>query len=346
MNFATILGLMSFALWLVLLLYRGRYWEDAAQASRRPNPLRPKFGRPLPTREEPSDSPAAALPEVVIIVPVLNNGRNIRRVLSSLLAQDYPNLRLVILVDQQSSDSSLEIARTIVPNPADSPFRTLHLLPHSPLPPEWSSRTWALSQALIFAKNQSPTAELVWIADPETLQGSGMLRSLVQMLELEGRDMVSIMPELPVTNLIERITVPAYHYFFSLVTPYNWVNDPVSRSAAAGSSILLRRASFERIGGIIPIVGEDENTALAAAIKAIGTIKIANSDQAVSIKTYDTMADLRKLLALVVPVQQKHPIFTHSIFMGGLLLGFIAPPLLVIFASGVAQFFGFLTWVM
>ncbi|MDI9408624.1 MAG: glycosyltransferase [Candidatus Pacebacteria bacterium] len=344
MTFATILGLSSFALWLVLLLYRGRYWEDAFRFYRQPNPLRPKPDRVGVKSPEPlmASSVIPPRPEVIIVIPILNRARAIRRVLLSLLHQDYSNLTHIILVDQQSTDSSLDIAATVPPMAG----RTLHLLPHSPLPPEWSSRTWALSQGLLLAKSLSPTAELVWFADPETIQGEAMLSSLVASLESEGRDMISIMPELPVGSFIERIAVPAYHYFFSLLNPFSWVNDPLSSAAAAGSSTLLRRAALERIGGIITIVGIDEDASLAAAIKGIGTIKIENSDQAVSLRRYLEINEVRKLLARVVPAQQKNSIFTHTVFISGLLVGFILPPMLALFSTGVAQFFGYATWLM
>ena len=344
MTFATILGLTGFALWLVLILYRGRYWEDAFRFYRQPNPLRPKPERAAAKSAEPliAATIAPVPPEVIIIIPLLNNARTIRRVLLSLLNQDYSHLSHIILVDQQSTDSSLEVAGSIPPQLA----RQVHLLPHNPLPPEWSSRTWALSQGLLLAKSLAPTAELVWFADPETIQGEAMLSSLVKTMESEGRDMISIMPELPVENFIERIAVPAYHYFFSLLNPFSWVNDSLSSAAAAGTSVLLRRAALERIGGIITIIGIDEDASLAAAIKAVGTIKIENSDQAVSLKRFFDIAELRKLLARVVPAQQKNSIFTHIVFISGLLVGFIIPPMLAIFSNGITEFLGFATWMM
>lgn len=53
------------------------------------------------------------LPLVTINIPTYNQSRYIKRAIDSALAQDYPNLEVVV-ADDQSPDDTLEVARAIV----------------------------------------------------------------------------------------------------------------------------------------------------------------------------------------------------------------------------------------
>ena len=45
--------------------------------------------------------------------------------------------------------------------------------------------------------------------------------------------------------------MPAFVYFFQMLYPFDRVNDPSSRiAAAAGGTVLIRRDALQRIGGI------------------------------------------------------------------------------------------------
>ena len=50
------------------------------------------------------------LPRISIVVPNYNYGRFIEKTLQSILAQDYPNLELIV-VDGGSTDESVDIIR-------------------------------------------------------------------------------------------------------------------------------------------------------------------------------------------------------------------------------------------
>ena len=57
-------------------------------------------------------------------------------------------------------------------------------------------------------------------------------------------------------SLAERALVPAFVYFFQMLYPFAKVNNPRSQvAAAAGGTVLIRRAALERIGGIEAIAG-------------------------------------------------------------------------------------------
>ena len=53
-----------------------------------------------------------------------------------------------------------------------------------------------------------------------------------------------------------RWLIPAFIFFFQMLYPFRWSNDPGARTAAAaGGCVLLDRAAFDRAGGLAPIRG-------------------------------------------------------------------------------------------
>src|SRR5580658_10637042 len=90
---------------------------------------------------EPVPAPnVAPLPGISIIVPARNEARQIEPCVRSLLAQDYPNLE-VIVVDDRSEDATASIVERIAGE--DSRVR---LITGEPLRPDWVGKPWALNQ--------------------------------------------------------------------------------------------------------------------------------------------------------------------------------------------------------
>src|ERR1041384_4602673 len=78
-------------IWVYLVLLHGRYWLERARAA-------------------PADGPKH-WPEVVAVVPARNEAPVVGEAVRSLLQQDYPGKLRIILVDDQSSDGTADIAR-------------------------------------------------------------------------------------------------------------------------------------------------------------------------------------------------------------------------------------------
>ena len=68
--------------------------------------------------------------------------------------------------------------------------------------------------------------------------------------------------------------MPAFVYFFRVLYPFPWVNDPRrSTAAAAGGVMLVRRSALDRIGRPALIRSRlIDDCALAAALKRAGII--------------------------------------------------------------------------
>ena len=156
-----------------------------------------------------------------MVVPARDEAPSIAAALASLLAQDYPDFRIV-LVDDGSTDGTGDIARGL-----DDPRLTV--LAGQPRPAGWSGKLWAVAQGVEAAGD----AEMILLSDADIVHDPGHLSALVAQAET-GCDMVSEMVALSCESWAERALVPAFVYFFQLLYPFARVNDPLSAHGRGG----------------------------------------------------------------------------------------------------------------
>ena len=307
---------MSFLIWCYLWLLHGRFWSS---------------GPELPAAQ-PQSTPAVA-----IVVPARDEAAVIARCLRSLLAQNYPGPFRVILVDDQSTDRTKEIALDI----ADS---RLTVIDGAPRPGGWAGKLWAVAQGIAAAGEPA----YVLLTDADILHDPGHLSSLVAAAESGGLDMVSEMVALPCDSPAEKTLVPAFVFFFQLLYPFAMVNNPGRKTAAAaGGTILIRQEALTRIGGIEAVRGAlIDDVALAGAVKAGGPIFLGHSGHARSIRPYPGVGDIWRMVARSAYAQLR---FSPLILAGTVLamvLVWLVPACAAIFSRDTPRYIGLLTWVM
>jgi chlorobactene glucosyltransferase len=182
------------------------------------------------------------LPSVSIVVPARNEERNIRDCVESLLAQDYPNYR-VIVVDDQSTDQTSEILDvTRRTHPSGS---LLTVLRASELPPGWAGKPHALHLGA-----SSSTGEWLLFTDADTRHAPGALRYAVERTLRDGADLLSLATTQDLPDLWGRVLMPMAFMGISMMYPSRRVNDPGSSVAIAnGQYILIRRSVYDYVGG-------------------------------------------------------------------------------------------------
>jgi hopene-associated glycosyltransferase HpnB len=312
----TALAAIACLLWLYLLLGHGKFWQSG----------------PLLTLAIP-----ATTPPVAIVIPARDEAPVIDATLRSLLAQDYAGSFRIILVDDNSTDGTGDIARRI----GDS---RLTVLTGKPRPAGWSGKLWALSQGIA----ASGDAELVFLTDADITHQPGHLGSLVARAERNDLDMVSEMVELSCDSWAERALVPAFVFFFQMLYPFGWVNDPLTATAAAaGGSILIRRRALARIGGVEAVRGAlIDDVTLAGAVKRGGRIWMGHAILARSIRPYPHVADIWRMITRTAYVQLR---FSPLLLIGtvvAMVLTWLLPPAATLFGHGDARWLGLLAWVM
>jgi hopene-associated glycosyltransferase HpnB len=305
---------LSVVVWVYLLAFHGRFWQAGPMLSAAP----------------------ASDATVAVVVPARNEAESVGAALASLLAQEHRALR-VILVDDVSSDGTGAIARGI-----GDPRLTV--VDGRPKPAGWSGKLWAVAQGVAAAGD----AEFLLLTDADIVHAPGHLATLLGCAEQGGLDMVSEMVALNCESRAEQALVPAFVFFFQLLYPFAWVNDPRRRNAAAaGGTILLRRSALVRIGGIEAVRGAlIDDVALAAAVKQGGRIWLGHSRLARSLRPYPGAADVWRMVARTAFVQLRRSWLLLVACTLGMALIWLVPPGLALFGHAAARWLGLLAWLM
>ncbi len=304
-------AIISLLAWVYLALLHGQFWRD---------------GPALP-----SARPAVA-PPVAIIVPARDEADMVARSVGSLLAQDYPGAFRVVLVDDGSTDGTAEIAAAL-----PGAVNRLAVLHGTSRPAGWAGKLWAVHQGV-----GATTEELILLTDADIVHAPGHLSALVAGMAERRADMASEMVALNCESPAERMLVPAFVYFFAMLYPFSWVNQPrADISAAAGGTILIKRSALMRVGGIAAIRGAlIDDVALARAVKREGRIWIGHSALARSVRPYPHFADIWRMIARSAYVQLGNSPAMLAVSLVGLALLFLLPPIAALLGSTV----GWLAW--
>jgi chlorobactene glucosyltransferase len=227
------------------------------------------IGAPLLLRWRPrlADSappPPDAAPLVSIIVPARDEAENISACIATLTNTAYPN-REIIVVDDGSVDGTTDIARIL----AARSNGAIRLIEGAPLPDGWLGKCWACWQGY-----QAARGELLLFTDADTRHDDELLGCAVGALGRPGVELVTTLPRQLMESFWERVVLP--HIFTMLALRYrdarriNRASDPRD-VVANGQFILMRRSTYESLGGHQAVRGEVvEDVRLAQRVVAAG----------------------------------------------------------------------------
>jgi hopene-associated glycosyltransferase HpnB len=221
-----LLGFLALLGWLYLAFFHARFWK--------------------PLEEEQYIDPEK-WPTVHIIVPARNEAELLPVTLKSLLTQDYPGAWRVILVDDHSSDGTAKIAEdTAAKNGAAMRLMTVKA-PEKPA-------GWAGKVAAMQAGVAESNADYILFTDADIMHDPKSLRRLAAEAVETRADLVSRMVLLHCTSIAEKLLIPAFVFFFSMLYPFRQARNPDSKvAAAAGGVMLVKRKALENIGGLAAI---------------------------------------------------------------------------------------------
>lgn len=183
--------------------------------------------------------PSDQLPSISVIVPVRNEETKVARCLESLAKQDYPEFEIVV-IDDKSTDSSGQIIADLAER-----YPGIKVVQGRESRPGWLGKCNALHHG-------SPQAKGEWLvfSDADTFHHPNSLRDAVGAAIQYKVDMISFMPVQELYSFGERIVMPTLLGSFLMGDPTNSINDPKSsRSYAYGQYIMVRRSTYDAIGG-------------------------------------------------------------------------------------------------
>jgi hopene-associated glycosyltransferase HpnB len=357
-------SVLSLAIWAYLLLGRGWFWlcrerDDspaAALESTRPvvaalaecgdavNDRVYSAGSP-PTQFALKNEPDA-WPSVVAIIPARDEADMIAHSVGSLLRQDYPGPFSLVVVDDQSTDGTAAVA--LAAAEAAQAGERLKIVTGTGPPPGWTGKLSAMRRGLAEAEASAPAPEFVLFTDADIAYAPHMLSRLVKIARANDSVLTSLMVKLRCESAAELWLAPAFVFFFQMLYPFAWVNDPRrATAAAAGGSMLVRREALAAAGGLEAVRGAlIDDCALGALMKGQGPIWLGLAEDVLSLRAYPTFADFGRMVARSAFAELRYSPLRLAGAIAGMALVYLAPPLFAFFARGAAQAAGLLAWAM
>jgi hopene-associated glycosyltransferase HpnB len=315
------LASIALAAWLYLLLARGGFWRCSE-------------------RDDWASVDLSAWPAVAAVVPARNEADCIGASIASLLAQDYRGRWTVILVDDDSSDGTADIARRAAGD------ERLHVVTSRGLPAGWTGKLWAIKQGMEAAAELPQPPRYVLLTDADIVHAPDSVSRLVAHAERNALVLASLMVKLHCESFAERVAVPAFIFFFQMLYPFAWVNrrqSPVA--AAAGGCMLVRPEVIRGAGGIEAIRGAlIDDCALAKLLKAHGPIWLGLTERVRSIRRYPALADIRRMVVRSAYAQLRYSPLLLAATMAAMALTYLVPPFTAVFGSGIERMIGVAAW--
>lgn len=307
--------------WVWLYLARGRFWQIML---------------PQPVETQPT-----SWPSVAIIVPARDEAAVLPQTLPALLALDYPGAWQVILVDDNSRDATATVASRIATAHGDR----LRVVLAPALPSGWAGKVHAMQAGL----EAAPAVDYILFTDADILHRPGSLRYLVARAVEDKLDLHSLMVKLHCKTFWEKLLIPAFVYFFQMLYPFTWSNNPKSHTAAAAGGVMLVRAqALHDIGGMTAIKGAIiDDCALAHAIKwghqnepGARTLLSLVNHEVTSLRVYNNLGDLWHMISRSAYTQLKYsPLLLAGAVLGMSLL-FLFPVLFLLSGSVICTLMG------
>ncbi|MBV8566319.1 MAG: glycosyltransferase [Methylobacteriaceae bacterium] len=323
------LALLSLAVWLALIFGRGFFWLARE-------------------RDEPPAATPSSWPRVAAVIPARDEADMIGDTIAALLRQDYPGPFSIILVDDGSTDGTGEVARAAAGALEGFPRANLTVVTGRQLPANWTGKLFALKQGADWVAAAAMPPDYLLFTDADILHAPDLVRRLVARARADRLVLVSLMAKLRCESFAERALVPAFIFFFQMLYPFAWVNDPRRRTAAAaGGCVLLDRRALEAAGGIAAVRNElIDDCALGRLMKAQGPIRLCLTERVVSRRAYPRLGDIHRMVARSAYAQLRYSPFLLAGTMLGMAVTYLAAPLLALFAHGAAQIVGAAVWLM
>jgi hopene-associated glycosyltransferase HpnB len=307
------LAVLTLLIWLYLLIARGGFWRIAVR--------------------KPRAAATANHSRIAIVIPARDEAATVAACIGSCAAQTFRGAFHIFLVDDHSTDRTVELTRGAVPDGC-----LLTVVPAKPLPAGWTGKLWALECGLEQARSFEP--EYVLLTDADIVHSPDTLATLVDLAQTGQYDLASFMVKLRCSSFAERVLIPAFVYFFFKLYPPQWIEDTRTATAgAAGGCILIRTSALDRIGGVASICGElIDDCALAQRVKRTGgKIWLGLTASSASIREYNTFGEIRRMISRTAFTQLNYSALMLVGTVIAMVITYVMPPLLLFTGNGRAM---------
>lgn len=202
-------------------------------------------------------------PGLVVVVPAKDEAATIRPAMETLLAQDYPWMR-VIAVDDRSTDGTAEILEALRSARPDR----MAVMQIQEAAEGWVAKTYAMESAA-----RQSRSEWLLFTDADVWFSPSILRRALAYAEMSGTDHLVVMPSAVIQGWGESVFLGFLSVLAVWLTrPWRVADPRAARDAVgAGGFNLVRRLAWEELGGFEPQrLAVVEDVTLGRRVRAFG----------------------------------------------------------------------------
>lgn len=316
---------LSLLIWLYLIFFWGRsffsnqpfFWSNKVF-------FQPSSKKMLKKRLKP----------VTVIIPARNEEKNITKTLSKLVRQDDVKLKIII-VDDNSTDKTFSVARNFLNTNSFKSFKIIH---GKKLPPNWSGKVWALKQGVELALKDKLEFYIL-LLDADISLKKNVLRSLIQKIDKENLQMISLMAKLKCESFWEKLLIPSFIFFFQKLYPFNAVNQANSSLSAAAGGCVMSHSKIFRKNPFFDLIKNKiiDDCNLAKLIKKEGKIWLGLTNSVRSERKYSKLNEICQMVSRTAFEQLNHSFSILILSSLGMILLYLLFPLMIFFSIFVSN---------
>ena len=225
-------------------------------------------------------------PRLSIVIPACNEEEHLESAMQSLIAQDYPELEIIIINDR-STDKTGEVIDRLAST--DKRIKPVHI---STLPQDWLGKLNAMHQGI-----QQATGEWLLFTDADIHFSPGMLRRAISFVRNQHADHLALLPKVIINNFWLDVAIRTFGLLFFITTRAESVNRPNSKTyIGIGAFNLVSRDIFNKTPGLEWLRLEPgDDVGLGMMIKQAGGItRFALADEDLSLGWYPNIPAMFK----------------------------------------------------
>ena len=225
----------------------------------------------------------AGAPRISVLVPARNEQASIAHCIDGLLAQDYPNLEIIVL-DDDSTDGTADILRA-----RRDP--RLRLVTGAPLPHGWTGKNWACHQLAARAHG-----DVLCFVDATTILAADTLSRSAGELRDSDLGLVSMLLRTDTGTASEAVLMPIVNYALLALLPAALIEKPSFRkeAIALGPFVMVTRVAYSAAGGHAAEPAHIvDDVQLARSVKASGhRVALRNGTDLVRTRWYTGFGEI------------------------------------------------------
>jgi hypothetical protein len=236
----------------------------------------------------PSAQPPPVDRAVAVLLPVRDEAHRVEPCLRALLAQVGVHRLHIIVLDDGSTDDTIEVVRRV-----SDGDRRVRPVSGAPLPPGWLGKPYACHQLASLAS----AADVLVFVDADVVLAPHAVAAAVALLDEAGADLLSPYPRIVAAGLAERLVQPLLQWSWLTFLPLRAMerSPRPSLAAAGGQFLVVSREGYRRAGGHAAVRDRVlEDIELARAVKrAGGRIALADGSRIAECRMYGSWREMR-----------------------------------------------------